>query len=590
MKKTAVLLGMFLILSLGLMPQSATAAPLDGLEELAKHFPADTSVLMALRWDDDRIAELDGFIAKLVERMPSAGIPPGMGVEQMLDLALGQSIGGSYSDTIEPWLGDYMGVAVFEFETIFLQAMNASANAFSDQPEVPAVFAATITDRAAATAFVDNLIEQMLGADNFVITEQGVFSRYTSDNPFLEIDMIIGDDVLMLGNTAGIDAALAGTGLDQHVPFINSIDILPADTYHALVYFDYEQYSNLQAMALEMMDMQDVIDLPPAYYPGAVMGLTLTSDVFLYDIAVAITEDAVPESDPPYLFEALPPINQEFTALLPADTIAMFQGSDFTVMYGIFDLTLRMGLEQYSQMMSAPAFSSGGGFDMAMIQSEIDAGIAEFNTTFTDYTGLTYPDDVVNWMTGDYMMYFSLSPEVFENPMAIMTGFDLGMAFESGVPDAPLTLLGGIQQAIDRLMTETDSSEVTVTTEKFNDSQVIVMGDSSGQAPFELLIGASSDVMVLGNRSAAEQILAPLGDRFVDTDNYARFLQYLVVNPTQVFYVDLSIFAPLAEMTASGGNVEEDIAILSLLENFVISGTTFDDHSSIVRMSIAFAD
>lgn len=108
------------ILLCGLAVSLVQAAPaaqerFGTLESLSAYFPKDTMLYAATRTDNNFIASLDRILQAVESQLPQGVIPPQFpsSLTTALDLLMAQAGGGTFANTVRPWLGDTLAVGIY---------------------------------------------------------------------------------------------------------------------------------------------------------------------------------------------------------------------------------------------------------------------------------------------------------------------------------------------------------------------------------------------------------------------------------------------------------------------------------------------
>ncbi len=85
------------------------------LESLSAYFPKDTMLYAATRTDNNFIASLDRITQTVVSQLPQGILPPQFptSLSTALDLMMTEAAGGTFVNTVRPWLGDTLAVGIY---------------------------------------------------------------------------------------------------------------------------------------------------------------------------------------------------------------------------------------------------------------------------------------------------------------------------------------------------------------------------------------------------------------------------------------------------------------------------------------------
>jgi hypothetical protein len=256
------------------------------LESLA---PPDAPLYLeaTIRPGEDQADAVNSFAERV------AGIPdPGSTVPALLDEFLAANgIEATYSDDIEPWLGDRLGVFVSSFEP------TGRGDATPD-------FAVLVQadDPDAARAFLRTVVDQDPAPDEELSYEGTDYFR--SANGFAA--GVIDDAALVLGTEAAFRVAVdssEGESLEESAEFTERVDALPGD---ALGEVFFEPAATVEAVvAAEGVDpavaqmwnplLDQLLSEPVA------VALTATTDSASLDLSATLATDALLSADPALL-------------------------------------------------------------------------------------------------------------------------------------------------------------------------------------------------------------------------------------------------------------------------------------------------
>ena len=519
---------MFFVLMLLSLPAGVGAVEPDtGAAALAQYFSEDVEFFYGMRTDDAYLDELDGLLADAIAKLPAsiaAEIPPTTLRGELVKALNDASDNANFDLSLEAlreWVGDYMAFTTTD--------INASTP--------PASLALSITDRAAAEAFWDSVLEVAPLMENYEKVAEGDFTLYQStddsdDGPLVAIN----DDVLLIldEQASGADI-LPAAPLSESEAFQTAVSNLPAQAYNILGY--------VSADAFDMADT-GLVTTTSVLNPGNVaFGLTILDDVTLtIDVVLSNPENTTP---------ALPPVDPTFARFIPANAAAVAHSTDLSALYTLL-----------VQQLKLTGASTDG-------PEQIKSGLAML--------GIDLQEDILGWTTGDYAVYMSIDPDAFITITGVGGAFGAPPAFETFPLNAGLLI-----EATDPEAAATLATKLTNTLKQFASNQpeitfsdVTVAGTSatviSTEVPMgagdsltlELLLGASDEVFFFGT---APDLMATLaGEPGLDQSAlYQATSAYFVPQPSSILYTDdtglLTVtVVPLALIGPAVGNVFNNI-------------------------------
>jgi hypothetical protein len=552
MMKKFSLLVVLLVVALGALtlPTAAQAE----VTTLARYFPADAPVFAAFRTDDAFIETLDALSAKIGSFIPG-GVTPGSLPELLDQAAVAVEPGGTFAETIRPWLGDSAAVGMFNLE---------GQSTSDSQP--PFTLALAITDQDKAQQFFD-LVPNTEVYD-FSVGED--FTLYSPPDAAPEAPYVIfrSDVVLITTDEALVEGGgLLDATLDQNEAFTSAIGLLPADQYSAVAYID------TSAIVAEAMDSADreamgaFGGLLGAVKPQA-FGLTILNDR-------SITLDAVSPIDASAaeglaLTTGTGVIDSTFAGHIPSGTPFVVLGSDLYHSYqGAFE-----------NLRTLANSEMGAGSTMP---EDVEQAIAALEFGVRGLTGLEV-DEAFGWMTGDFALYLGFTPAFADaqNLFSAMTRLpvDLGLTIEATDSEQAQALYDGLVTSLSAMPAE----NFTVAEETLESGiEALVLTATSPDVPFpvELLVATGNGVFTMGTRRMVTAALNPQngldGDPFF-TEAVATLLQ----NPYSVLYVAGNGFQPLARLMMAETSTQEDgaelQAVLDLINSVTFSTSMLPDN------------
>ena len=151
MQKLLLMIGSLALL-VGLLVAPALAAPTADLAALAAYFPDTTIMFFSLRTDAGAIENLDGLLGRLSRLLPGA-VPPTT-ITEALDVAALAETERPFAESIRPWLGDTLAVALTGLDL--------------DSRVPPVQAALAIRDQAGAAEFLAAALAPELARGDYV--------------------------------------------------------------------------------------------------------------------------------------------------------------------------------------------------------------------------------------------------------------------------------------------------------------------------------------------------------------------------------------------------------------------------------------
>lgn len=583
MRKT-LLVAFILLMTVTLLSGTISATSSENFTDLAGYFPADSTAFIGLRTDDGFIDEIDGLIQTLGNSIPEIAEEE-INVRELLDLVtLFGGFGGTFDETIRPWLGDSVAIGLTDIGAYLTleQTTNMMENGV-DGATLPLIIAIESTDADEATAFWSTVLEiDPTEFDNFIVF----------DSP--EMDVLIGEDVVLAGDMDSLIAAYTGdlSPLSDSEDFNTTLATLPHDNYSLLV---YANLAGLMESVENMMDemseddmmtdmgldttMLDGIIASPATFA---LGVALIDDRNLVmDIASLPMEDMV---DMPG-FSTQNAVDLTFAERIPANAQLVVMDNNFGAEFlGVFEVLSAMSPLVQGLLESSLTVDLGMGGDMglddpnmmaegflnALLSDDFDLGIEAENLLtelLMEYIGLNLRDDLLSWMEGDYATFISLVEVESDSELPIEVTF----------------------------MTETTDGDATVT---MIDAINVALVDNEVEIPPELNISFDTDgeVFAVGIGSGVEYALTGDGPSLADSDSFTYAQETLFLDDAiSILFINV---APLAEVLptladiAGAGDAEMMSGVeqvLAVFDSLSLTATQADDGTAVIRFAITLS-
>jgi hypothetical protein len=561
-----------LLLSLA-MPSAAM--PTADLTALARYFPEKTVLFASARVDAPFFASLDSIFSIVHEYMPEA---PAVTTEQLLDQIVAESsaLTGTFDETVRPWLGDTVAVGIPSGAALF-------ASHFETVGEDPVLFAAEITDRALALAF----LEPLMPADSEVnVEENDSRTLITSRDEGRGAIYIDGSVLLITNDVALLPQETITAGLESSEDFANSLSSLPETDYNALLYLNLpEVLAHIPTADLDEMEGAVLSALEPLRdaVGGLVAGATiLQGRALTLDIVQPVVNPAAYETLGMTLPTDYTPISFDFARFIPAGTPIVLQSADLQSLYENAIASLRAAAE----LQAATAPNSEGA-----PTAQLEQGLAQVEFAVSGLTQLDLQDDILSWMTSDYALAFNFSPEIgglasVSDPPTELP-FDFSFLIDVTDPDAAEALVEGLTQSLVAF----GGDSYTVEEEVIGDTTAQhIQFPPSDDLPFpiDIILGASADVFVVGTPRMVEAALNP-GDGLAGDPRYLEMQSFALPEPRGVVYLSGEELAPLTRLLvlSRSVNAQDEAAITNLfrlISSSSISSTIGATGTTVTRM------
>jgi hypothetical protein len=240
------------------------------------------------------------------------------------------------------------------------------------------------------------------------------------------------------------------------------------------------------------------------------------------------------------------PIDEGFWKYIPEDSTMVLHGTKLNMIYDSLLIAARVS--------ETP---------------NVDETIAMFSEQLETFTTLDLQQDILDWLTGDYAVFFSYDPDstglmtAMVDPDAQIAdlGVEFGIIIEAVDAEKAQNLVDTLAPLV--VVAAGAQEGFSATREEIGGANAVVisMEVPDMNFPLELVIGANDNVLVIGTRNAATNSLAGRNglnnaDRFKDAQ------RYILDDARSLVYIDQSmvmLFADLVLLGPAIGDVFEEI-------------------------------
>lgn len=548
-------LGLFVVvaLMLGVMTAPAAAVPVSDLTALARYFPVDAPLYIGVRSDDAFFNSLQDVVDTVGAALPAEMAAELPSIEAALDEFAASAPGGTtFEESFRSWLGD----------TIALGAPNVEGMSDDDESQLILVFEST--DIEAADAF---WTEAMEAEDDYTRSGEAPVIIYTpNDEDDGQPYIYLTEDAVIV-SSVDANPLTREARLSANANFEAALARLPGDDYNMIAYLDVPLIAASNPDEFEFGTEQDAMAMALIQQIGQVgVGFTIVDDRALtIDIATEPFGDAGATIDP------------QFADHVPANTPLVIHGTNLAELYR-----------------SAVESARESALEAGTSEAEINEQLAQLEFAVRGFTGQDL-EDILSWMTGDYILALSLSPAAQDasNMFGFLAAFpaEFGLIIDASAdPEAAQTFASGISGTIAQFAGE----ELVVTTEEIGDATVTVLTITTEDMPFpiELILGADDEVLFVGTRRMAETAFTLEGGLIADPD-FAEAWSYALTDVNYLLYLAGAPLAPLSVLASGGEDAEMQQeaarAVLNLLSSSSIS-TQITEDATLTRMVLTLGE
>lgn len=579
----------FLLLLCLLMISTLSVRAISSLEltALAAYYADDTLLFATIRTDENFLQQLDTLLLNISSRITPEAQPPTTTL--LLDTLAGDLANTTFEEGVRPWLGDTLAVGI-QFDTEMLQTMG---NSF------PGYIAASVTDKAAAIATLDAVLEKNNFTDDYEISEEGDFTLYTADSSG-DPSFAVSDDVLFFGTQPALfPLNPVESPLSEHADFEDMLTQLPESSYHALLYFNMTEIAALSA---------DMAKLTGQSASGMVFSLNQQTGSQLWGFTIleetTLTIDAALKTnldvlDNMGLTAYIPSaVDLDFAQHIPADATFVLQSSDF----GAVTQAGLDNIRALSDFLAANGgFASLMGLPEEMLRREEIAALnlltpgsflAVFNVSFAGLTGLSLERDVLPVLDGDAAMVLRVLPAPRRFPLPTPFLPDAALLFQSSDE-------AGARMLLDALIAASEAYDTGYQVEAYGDEGAALVAPLLSQAAradlkmLDFMVAADGEVFALGTRPAVESAInaeTPL----TDTPEFQAAAVHFLPGSQSIGYIS---FAPLGTLIAEGirentfprsalRNAGVLLRVAGLIESATLSSVVHEDGRALSRLTL----
>ncbi len=577
-----------LALLAGLLVAPALAAPVDDLAALASYFPDSSVMFFSIRTDAGALENLDGLLARLRRLLPPGAVTSTT-LTEALDTAALAETGKLFAESIRPWLGDTLAVALTSLDF---------------EAQTPSVqIAVAVRDRAAAVDFLALALATELETGDYVRLDRrdGVVFQQQQIQYRTPTVFTVQDEALLITFTETFtqpERALA-TSAD----FQAALARLPEASYDGLVYV---KTGDINRLTLTMRE-QSGQPLPPLFRDlmdaagSQMMGFALRDGRSLTLDVATLTGELQPLLDLGLTIPPVPPaFDPAFAARIPADAPLVIQGTAFgPLTINAFESLRVLGEALRQQLQQQPDSFFGQDRERAELLRNVNLGAAVtgfINLTFAGVTGLNLEREVLPWMDGDFALYLRGLPGNAELPALP----DFAVVIESSQPDGPAQLVRALADAFDQYglnyrrepVANGEALAITAPLRLLFPQEL--RGALAELSELDLLVGRSGDLLAIGSRKAVAYSLTPKGSNLADAPAYAEALGYALPDSQQFWFLNTRAFVPLVDELirrgVSAANLRQLRPALGLFSSGSVSAVAQADGRSTARFVLTLAE
>ncbi|MDX2161018.1 MAG: DUF3352 domain-containing protein [bacterium] len=561
------------------VPSASFAQSPSEVTALARYYPADTILFAGIRTDDAYFSTLDAVLDRLNRATGGSINIPGR-IQDLLDLVLGELIeGGTFQNSVRTWLGSSAAVGITDLAVLTDSDESNDVQGY--------LAAAAITDRAAAQAFIEEVVipQATRNASQVETLEGAGYTGYELLDTNGDLVYFVLFDEVLFFSASDVPLPLDGfpvDTLDSLAAFTSGVDALPADVYNIVAYIDTPTVLGAAAQAARnapgvSMD-NDALSVIESAVNAA--GATVIGAVTFADRTLAL--DAVQNFSGTGVMgiTAGSPVDPAFARFIPANTPLVIHATD-----------LNSVIDQLLRVVETAAAQADPEADAAQ---QIRFGIAVINTVL----GLDLQEDVLSWMTGDFALVAGLGenfPATADDVFTLSSlPLEFGLIVEATNATQAETVFDGLRTTLEQ-SAENNPDQLAITESSEAGQRLLVAAVQTPDLPFpvELAVGLSDQVFAIGTAQVVQHALNPVNS-LADDPLFNEAAANVLPNASQVWYLAGEPLQPLVTLIGSDESQAEQAeglqTALTVFHSSSISTTITADGSLITRAALTLPE
>lgn len=513
------LIGLLLVVTCSLTSIMITAAQetpapdtkFGTLRTLANYLPQNSIFYAAVRTDPGYIETLDGLINRLAEALPEGTLPVGFDprLSALLDMGVSRAFEVDFKSGVRPWLGEALAFGIGPLDAL-------ADDSFANNENVDYGFFIDITDREAATAFLESALPNLYFDTAFQRQDEADYTRFTPVENYIPVDFFVSDSLMVIGSNPNV-LPMAGApemNLNNNAYFDHALLALPADSYHAVYYVDFPSllsyafsspYSLRDERPLAAAALRTV---GPLAGGGTMVREGEGAQTLILDTLLSEGNLTGIEA---FGFELGDPVrlDPEFLPVIPSNAALAIHGTN---PLGVVELLTR----NYPVVEPYIYNAALSGIDYYGYSLTTVATITALTREFPKFPaiisgnlfGLDYEKEVKNLLGSDYVLFARANPgvvpEFYTNGL---TTLDWAVVSQVGDPAQARESMRTIQRDLPNTLRTLGARGVTFTQEQIGSAEVLVLSIDptsyvDDETPYELAIAVKEGLFAFGTRRA----------------------------------------------------------------------------------------
>jgi hypothetical protein len=499
---TAVLLASFVLTQAAPSHQERFGT----LTSLTTYFPANSVLYSSIRTDLDYLLQLNGVYERVISQLGADDLPENL--DALLSLATQDTLGGTFGDTVAPWLGESMAIGAYPLEG-----------------ELGTRIVLQITDEDAALNAVTQLYEVGQGWSRRDLNDYTVFAAPLSDQR-----LAVYDDVLIFSDNGPEPQQIPTLTPDitTNSYYQDALDRLPDNPYNLIGFVDVPLYAALN----DIDSLEGVLGALFYRAVGALSfgGYLLDDQTLALDMVQRLGNDTGLQALGINLPGEGATLSTELLERIPSDALAVVQGADLAAQLEVIGTSVAGVSEAlgpaYNNLLLTLVNQPGSAQSVGILGA-LTTAVPE--VVFANLSGFDYETEIRPLLTEDWAAVVSLNP-VYDpastQPLKQQL-FQVAALIEMPDPQAAQDFLQKLRRELTISLYSLDEGQPIVITDQDlpGEAQGLRIAQyqdvGAGRAiTAEWVIATDGAVLAIGAPTLVTRMIAGEGGGFVMNENW----------------------------------------------------------------------
>jgi hypothetical protein len=499
---TAVLLASFVLTQAAPSHQERFGT----LTSLTTYFPANSVLYSSIRTDLDYLLQLNGVYERVISQLGADDLPENL--DALLSLATQDTLGGTFGDTVAPWLGESMAIGAYPLEG-----------------ELGTRIVLQITDEDAALNAVTQLYEVGQGWSRRDLNDYTVFAA-----PLFDQRLAVYDDVLVFSDNGPEPQQIPTLAPDitTNSYYQDALDRLPDNPYNLIGFVDVPLYAALN----DIDSLEGVLGALFYRAVGALSfgGYLLDDQTLALDMVQRLGNDTGLQALGINLPGEGATLSTELLERIPSDALAVVQGADLAAQLEVIGTSVAGVSEAlgpaYNNLLLTLVNQPGSAQSVGILGA-LTTAVPE--VVFANLSGFDYETEIRPLLTEDWAAVVSLNP-VYDpastQPLKQQL-FQVAALIEMPDPQAAQDFLQKLRRELTISLYSLDEGQPIVITDQDlpGEAQGLRIAQyqdvGAGRAiTAEWVIATDGAVLAIGAPTLVTRMIAGEGGGFVMNENW----------------------------------------------------------------------